>query len=177
MIAEPGKASLWWRRLQPDPKTGAPGDRGALARLRRNATVGEAMMDETAIALFRMVGARHPDDLPEVALLAVVLAHVREDARGATTARLLGPDRPDAPETARMSPLRFRRLLEAATPDDRLTAFRRMVALSGGALPVRDLAESLLDWNDRRRQRWTYDYWDAGRPAEPSPIQDEEPVA
>ena len=60
--------------------------------------------------------------------------------------------------------LRFRRLLEAAPGDDQLTAFRRMVALAGGSLPLRDLARSLLDWNDERRRRWIYDYWNAGQP-------------
>lgn len=177
MIAEPDRAVGWWRALQPDPETHNPGDRAALARLRRMGSVGEAMMDPVAIALFRRVRADHHRDLPDIALLAAVLAHVREDVRGTTAARLLGPDRPDAPETACMSPLRFRRLLEAATPDDRLIAFRRMVAMARGALPVRDLAVSLLGWTDWRRQRWTYDYWDAGRPAEASPTPAEEPAA
>jgi CRISPR system Cascade subunit CasB len=176
MIAEPDKAVRWWQALQPDPPRN-PGDRAALARLRRAGRVGDAMMDPAVMALFRQVGADHPGDLPDIALLAAVLAHVREDVRGAAAARLVGPDRPEAPETARMSPLRFRRLLDAATPDERLIAFRRMVALADGALPVRDLALSLLRWNDRCRQRWTYDYWDAGRRTEASPTPAEEPAA
>lgn len=170
----PAKAVPWWRRLQPDMPTG---DRGALARLRRCATVSEAMTNETAFALFRAVEAEGASDLPKVALLAVVLAHVREDRPGASVARLLGPERPDAPETALMSPLRFSRLLAADTPDERLTAFRRMVVLAGGALPVADLCFSLLGWSEWRRRQWTYAYWDAGRPSGDAPNETEETPA
>lgn len=157
-------AASWWYGLQPDPDTGRPGDRATLAKLRRCATVAEAMTEPATITLFRRMGATGPTQLPRIATLAAVLAHLREDLPEGRVARHLGPDYPEAPETARMSPLRFRRLLEAAPGDDQLTAFRRMVVLAGGSLPLRDLARSLLDWNDERRRRWIYDYWNAGQP-------------
>ena len=163
MIATPRAAANWWRELQPDPSGRRPGDRAALARLRRCGTVAEAMLDQATIALFRRCGATGPDDLPAIALAAAVLAHVREDAPKLPVARQLGPDQPDKPETAKLKPLRFRRVMEAATPDERLIALRRMVALAGGRLNVRDLTDALLIWNDRRRQRWVYDYWNAGQ--------------
>jgi CRISPR system Cascade subunit CasB len=62
-----------------------------------------------------------------------------------------------------MKPLRFRRLMEAETPDERLTAFRRLVALAGGRVNVRNLAAALLAWNEDLRTRWIYDYWNAGQ--------------
>lgn len=157
-------AGAWWHGLQPDPETRRPGDRATLARLRRAATVAEAMSEPAAITLFRRIGATGPQDLTRIATLAAVLAHLREDRPEGSVARRLGPDYPDAPETARMSPLRFRRLLEAGPGDEQLTAFRRMVALAGGSLPLHDLARSLLDWDDGRRRRWIYDYWNAGQP-------------
>ena len=163
MIVAPRSAADWWRELQPDPTRKRQGDRAALARLRRCGTVAEAMLDQATITLFRRCGATGPDDLPAIGLAAAVLAHVREDAPGQSVARQLGPDQPDKPETAILKPLRFRRVMEAATPDERLIALRRMVALAGGRLNVRDLADALLIWNDRRRQRWVYDYWDAGQ--------------
>ena len=159
----PDIVARWWRDLQPNAATGAPGDRAAAARLRRCTTVGEAMLEqETATLLRRLSGDAR--DLPHVALLAAVLAGVREDAPGTGVARALGPDDPDHPETAAMSPLRFRRLLEAEEGDDRLTSLRRMVTMLGGTLDVRDLATSVLRWTDRRRIAWTYAYWNAGRP-------------
>ena len=162
MIATPRAAMEWWRDLQPDPARQRPGDRAALARLRRCSSVAEAMLDQAAITLFRRCGASGPEDLPLIALAAAVLAHVREDTPAQSVARQLGPDQPDKPETAVLKPLRFRRVIEAVTPDERLVALRRMVALAGGGLNVRDLADALLGWTDRRKQRWVYDYWNAG---------------
>jgi CRISPR system Cascade subunit CasB len=157
-------AVSWWRDMQPNPPAHS-GDRAALARLRRCATVSEAMQDQATIALFRRVGATGPDDLPAIGLAAAVLAHVRGDQPALKVARQVGPENPDKPETALLKPLRFRRLLEATTEDERLAAFRRLVALAGATLNVADLADALLDWDDRRRQRWIYDYWNAGQPA------------
>ena len=168
MIRAPRAAAAWWRELQPDPAGGRQGDRAALARLRRCATVSEAMQEVAAIQLFRRVGATGPGDLPDVALAAAVLAHVRADAPG-TVARTIGPTTPEKPETAKMKPLRFRRLMEADGPDERLVAFRRLVMLAReNALPVADLATSLLGWSEQRRRQWIFDYWDA-EPTAPSP--------
>ncbi len=181
MIAAHWNAAPWWRELQPDPGTGRRGDRAALARLRHCATVAEAMQEEATMALFRRVGASGAWRLPDVALTAAVLAHVREDKPGVTVARAVGPVSPEKPETAMLKPLRFRRLMEADGFDERLTSFRRLAALAGGTLPVSDLAAALLDWSERRRRRWTYDYWDAGTPAalassSPAPAPAKDPV-
>ena len=44
-----------------------------------------------------------------------------------------------------------------------MVAFRRAVALAGGRnINVGDVAASLLDWSDRRRMRWAFDYYGAG---------------
>ena len=95
------------------PGRDAAGDRAALARLRRCATVAEAMQDPATIALFRRCGATGPNDLPAIGLAAAVLAHVRQDQPAQRVARQIGPDNPEKPETALLKPLRFRRLMEA----------------------------------------------------------------
>ena len=123
------------------------------------------MQEPAALLLFRMVGATGPDDLSHIGLAAAVLAHVRSDKPGTSVARLIGPDSLESPETALLKPLRFRRLIEAEEGDERLTAFRRLVALADGSLPVRDLAGALLDWNDKRRTRWVFEYWNTQPPA------------
>jgi CRISPR system Cascade subunit CasB len=154
----------WWRDLQPDPGRKRPGDRAALARLRRCATVAEAMQDPASIALFRRCGGSGPRDLPTVGLAAAVLAHVREDDRDhRSIARRIGPEH-DQAETALLKPLRFRRLMEADSPDERLTAFRRLVALAGGKLNLTDLSAALLNWSPRQQRSWVYEYWNAGTP-------------
>ena len=95
----------------------------------------------------------------------------RADSR---VARRVGPENTDRPGTALLKPLRFRRLMEAATPDERLTAFRGLVALAGNRLNVRDLAIALLRWDEERQRRWVYDYWNAGWPAPAAAPQTEE---
>jgi CRISPR system Cascade subunit CasB len=161
----------WWRSLQPDPPR-QQGDRAALAKLRRCARVAEAMQEPAALMLFRRVAATDPGELPAIALAAAVLANIRKDLAdavpGMTTARRVGPDSLETPETALLKPLRFRRLMEAEGYDDRLAAFRRLAALAGGILPVRDLAYALLRWSDATRQRWVFDYWHVAAPS-PAP--------
>ena len=176
MISTPAVAA-WWHGLQPDPARKWPGDRAALARLRRCASVAEAMQEPATMLLFRRCGAAGPADLPRVALVAAVLAHVRIDQPGQRVARQIGPDSPENPETALLKPLRFRRLMEAASPDERLAAFRRLVAIADRVLNVHDLAAALLNWDDRRRQRWVYDYWNAGAAPAPDNAPAEEPIS
>lgn len=163
------RALGWWRALQPAPEANRPGDRAALARLRRCSTVSEAMLETSALLLFQAVEATVANDLPTVALAAAVLAHVRNDRLDTSVARLIGPGSIETPETALLKPLRFRRLMEAGSLDERLAAFRRLAALAGGSLPVRDLAEALLDWSDRRRTRWVFEYWNTIPPAAAAP--------
>ena len=153
-----GPVMAWWRELQPSSE--GAGDRATLARLRRCATVAEAMLEPSSIALFRRCGGRSPDELPAIALAAAVLAHVRADER-VHPARRVGPDAPEKPETAKLKATRFRWLMEAGTPDERLTAFRRLVAIADRTLNVHELALALLHWDEERQRRWVFEYWNA----------------
>lgn len=169
----------WWRRLQPrrSDDTGAPkagGDRGdpaALARLRRASTVAEAMAEEATLDLFRRLGLTRADTarLPRVAVIAMVLAHVREDRehdgeRRRSAIEAVGRRTLEDTDSSKMSPLRFRRLLACRDDDheDLAREMRRLVQLAGGAINVGDLAESLFFWNERTRNRWAFDYFGAG---------------
>jgi CRISPR system Cascade subunit CasB len=156
-------ATDWWRSLQPYRQDGTPNptaDRGALARLRR-ADWMEAAEDPATFDLLRQLGWRSTAQLTNVALCAGVLAVVRTDKRDAHAARQLGvqsgSDRPV------LSTLRFRSLLAAETPQDRLTALRRAVLLNDAAINVRDVASACLNWSDERRRRWAFEYYDAAK--------------
>jgi CRISPR system Cascade subunit CasB len=159
-----GEAAAWWHGLQPDPERGRPGDRGAIARLRRAPDLVALLLLPETMALHRRLEGAGERALPRIALLAGVLAHVRTDTGPGRVARALGPADPKEAGKALMSPLRFRRLISAEGEGEQLVAFRRMAALAGGALPLRDLADSLLHWDEARRIRWTYEYWNAGAP-------------
>lgn len=155
-------AARWWRELQPDDKRPNPslraGNRAALARLRRCARVAEAGSEPEALDLARRLGISHGGHgrLENALLAAIVLAHVRDDDREMSVARRLGASGPD--QRALMSPLRLSRVLTADTAEDRLVAFRRVVALLGGRAHVTNLARALLDWSEKTRIAWAFDY-------------------
>ena len=136
------RARAWWRDLQPADERGQvkDGDRAALARLRRCATPADAMVEEATLALFRRLGLKATDHhrLPRVALIAMVLAHVRADAESGAdgfrpaAARAVGRASLEDEDSAKMSVLRFRRLLSARDDAELAQQMRRLVALADG---------------------------------------------
>lgn len=157
-------AAKWWQGLQPRLPGGArnpAGDRAALARLRR-ADLLSAMDEPATFVLFRGLGCEHANELPRVALCAAVLAGVRED-RLEHPGRTLGAPPGEPAEKATLKPMRFRRLIEAETLEERLIALRRAVQLADRTLNVRELARACLIWSDERRRRWIFQYHSAGR--------------
>ena len=123
------------------------------------------MQDPATFALFRDLGrARIPMICRRSHVCAGVLASVR-DEQPEHPARTLGPPSLDAVEQALMKPLRFRRLIAADNPQDRLTALRRAVAIANGKINVRELAAACLDWSEDRQRRWIFEYYAAGRAA------------
>jgi CRISPR system Cascade subunit CasB len=169
------RARAWWRDLQPAAERGQAkdGDRAALARLRRCVTPADALVEEATLALFRRLGLSAADQrhLPRVALIALVLAHVRADAEpGADgfrppAVRAVGRASLEDEESARMSVLRFRRLLAAREDAELAQQMRRLAALADGRINVGDLAASLFFWGDQVRQRWAFEYYAAGAAA------------
>jgi CRISPR type I-E-associated protein CasB/Cse2 len=168
---EAAKAVLsWWYKMHPDKQTGERGDRAGIAKLRHAATVMEASMEPAVIGLCRELEAA-PTEMNQVALIAAVLADLRETIPGESIARALG--QPEG--TPLCSASRFRRILEATEPDAQLTAFRRALALLKHRGNLVDLVQSLLEWNDpyrrdARRQRWLYDYYQTNNPEKSSSI-------
>lgn len=167
-------ARLWWQNLQPLRSDGRPNpnvDRGSLARLRRAASAADILDEEAVFGLHRRLGygrANAERTLLPVAIAAAVLAQVRQDSRERRPARAAGrTSLADTKlETAILSPLRLRRLLQAREPDDVLRQMRRLVQLTGDPLDVGALAVLVLDWFDEERgasarMRFAYDYYAA----------------
>jgi len=158
----------WWYKMHPNKQTGERGDRAGIARLRHTGTVMGASMEPSVIGLCRDLKAV-PTDMSHVALIAAVLADLREATSGESIARALG--QPEG--TPLCSASRLRRILEATEPDVQLTAFRRALALLKHRGNLVDLIQSLLEWNDpyrgdSRRQRWFYDYYQTNNPEKSS---------
>lgn len=167
-----GIALGWWSSLQPEPRQDGRrgGNPGALARLRR-ADLSAAAMEEVTFDLFRrlspVVKLQRELLFERTALIAAVLAHVREHDKSRKVAAAAGEK---AGDQFVLHPLRLRRLFAAHTTADCLIVFRRLVALLGQRANVADLAESLFDWpddlrGDKRRTRWAFDYYGAGAAA------------
>lgn len=157
-------ALSWWRGLQPDHQRGNPqergGDRAALARLRRAGTLGEVMAEEAAIDLWRRLANSDEQRLKRIAVIAHVLAHVREDDKETGMRRVGRKSYGDA-DSAKLKPIRFRRLLAAREDDELMREMRRLVQLADRRLDVGHLAASLFFWSDTTRARWTFDYFAA----------------
>ena len=183
---EAQQAWLWWSRLQPREAEGRmiPGDRAAVARLKRAANIMEAAAEPATGDLYEKLGRANPDDvrrnfskeeatqdLPRAALLAAVLAHVRDDDRkNKSVAEAIGAPRGGEDTTALITPIRFKRLVAAREADDLLIAFRRVVAILGKTANVKDLAMQLLAWTDPddrtadiARTRFAFAYHGASR--------------
>jgi CRISPR system Cascade subunit CasB len=110
----------------------------------------EAAIEPATAVLYQRLAFAHPQrDLPRAALLAAVLAHVREE-RNEPLARAIGTPKAGESSAALVSPLRLRRLMAAREPDDLLTLFRRIVAILGNTANIRDLARQLIAWTDAR---------------------------
>ncbi len=151
------RARDWWRDLQNNP-----GDRAAL---RRTSNLPEVPLIPAALDLMLRLGWRRVSDAERdwyaerVAVVALVLATVHED-RKEPVARQIGiPQGRDGNPI--VSEVRLRRLLTAEDSNELLQEALALVRLAGGSVNVADLATSLLDWSNPRRnvrQRWLYDY-------------------
>jgi CRISPR system Cascade subunit CasB len=161
------EAARWWRDLQPNSARKYQGDRAALARLRRTPTPLAAAEEPATINLARRLHATE-QTLSRAALCAAVLACVRDDDPW-PAARRLGLGDGGRPL---ISPLRFQRLIQAESDEERLVQFRRAIALADHKLNVRDLAEALLDWSEKRRIAWIFRYHDSPPPGAARSIEE-----
>jgi len=146
-----GIAAKWWKQLNPDQ--GA--SRGILARLRRAKTPLEIIQEPAALDLIRRLPGENRD---RVAILAGILAFVREDTANESVARTIGREKFDEKESAKMSESRFRRLLQS-TDQDLLDAMRRLLRLTKGKAKIDDLSFAVLRWGDGVKKHWIFDYY------------------
>lgn len=175
---------VWWRDLFPDNEADDAntrrGNPGALARLRRSATLMDALMEPETHALLRRVGRIGPRSRTldqRLLLLAMVLPLIKPGEKGQTHfARLLGQTadgkapNSDTGERAQFSPLRFGALMRATDetdPELLVTRLRRALKILGNA-PINTGAfvADLLFLNDTVRKRWAYGYWQTDWPGQ-----------
>lgn len=156
----PERVYQWWRELAEDPrgrlkKKGM--DRAAMAELRRCHRPTDALFVPATLSLLQ----RLPPELREsnrALALAAVLGHVREHDPE-RIARRIGRTSLDATDSAELSEGRFRRLLQSEGDEELQRAMTRLVRFMKQQVNVRDLAKSILFWDDQIRRDWVFDYY------------------
>lgn len=140
----------WWHGLADDT--------GGRAALRRASDLTAVALSPAYQRLHRRLRAAGWPDEPwqndRLAAAAGLLAHVRElDADSLPVA--MGRREGDKP---RVSPLRFRRLLESPDVDALFTGLRRTLPLLQQRADPLALATDVVAWGDKVRKRWAYAY-------------------
>lgn len=133
--------------------------RGDRAALRRCASLSEIVFVPAYHRLYRALAPLGWTDKLAVAAIAGLASQVRQDAPAQSLPRQMAQASPGG--SARISGLRFRRLLKQQTREDLYPALGRVLRALGGQVNLTDLAESVYWWNDRIRHRWAFDYYDA----------------
>ena len=148
------RARQWWAEL--NGKTDRrKANRGALANLRRCRKPVDALM---VPATFNLMQRLPKTDKDRVAVLCIVLAHIRDDA-SPSVARSIGRTSLADEDSALLSEGRFRRLLQSEGNQELLANMVRLVRHMKGKVNIADMAETILYWGDRTRQRWAFDYY------------------
>jgi CRISPR system Cascade subunit CasB len=65
----------------------------------------------------------------------------------------------EAIDSAKVSGLRFRRLLKIQGREELYPAMVRIVAMLGGSINLLSLANSVYWWNERTRKDWAFAYY------------------
>lgn len=178
-------AASWWLEMQPDPDNNRPGDRAALARLRRIGSIPEALTDPSVMALIARISeatgwSLHPQArwICPAALVALTLSQLRKSG-ARPLAEVLGQKHRDT-DQPRYSPLRFGRLIRAESDTERLTQLGRAVRrIQADDAPVHVgwLASDIFRlWShpDDVRRDWTFQYHQMAAPSAKNAAQKEE---
>ena len=140
---------VWWRELD--------NNRGERAALRRTAALAEVAFSPAYHRLRLAVGRFGAVDYEGLALVVGLAARVKIDGEGSTIAEQMATGKVDG--SARVSGLRFRRLLKVKEHEALFISMTRIIALLGGNINLQSLAQSVYFWNDITRKKWAFEYY------------------
>jgi CRISPR system Cascade subunit CasB len=141
--------AFWWRELDKNR-----GERAVLRRCRELTDVGFSPAYHRLRLAVSKFGYVDDDGL---ALAAGLGARVKDDVPGSSIAEQMATGKADG--SARVSGLRFRRLLKVKEREELFTIMTRIIALLGSAVSLHSLVQSVYFWNDRTRKLWAFDYY------------------
>lgn len=139
----------WWLALNDN--------RGDRAELRRCSTLAEVAFTPAYHRLRLNLMKFGTVNVDSLAMVAGLAARVKSNIAGNTLAEQMATGKSDG--SARLSGLRFRRLLKIKERDELFTAMGRVIALLGGVVNLQSLANNLYYWNDRTRKQWAFEYY------------------
>ncbi len=139
----------WWRELDKN--------RGERAVLRRSRTLAEVAFSPAYHRLRLSLSRLGSVDYERLALVAGLATHVKIVSEGSPLAAQMATGRADG--SARVSGLRFRRILKMKEQDEFFAGMTRVIALLGGTVNLQSLAQSAYFWNDRTRKEWAFEYY------------------
>lgn len=141
----------WWEALAE-----ARGERAELRRAKTPTEVAFCPAFHHLLHSLRRVAQPLPSSL---AVIAGVLAHVKEPDMHVPFAAQMATPKPGA-DRARVSGLRFRRLLKTADREELYQPLIRTVRLLEARVNLLSLADGIYFWGDNVRKQWAYSYYD-----------------
>ena len=141
--------AAWWQALNDN--------RGDRAELRRCSNLVEVAFIPAYHRLRLSVGKFGAVNADALALVAGLATRVKNDIAGSSLAEQIATGKADG--SARVSGLRFRRLLKIKDNYELFTAMGRVVALLGGAVNLQSLVKSVYFWNEITRKQWAFEYY------------------
>jgi CRISPR system Cascade subunit CasB len=144
----------WWKSLDRN--------RGDRANLRRAASATEVAFCPSFHGFLNQLKAQgYPLAFQGASALAAVAglaAHVKLHIAGISFARqMAAPIKQGG--SARVSGLRFRRLLVVSDRDELYLQLVRVIRLLDGKVNLVSLANAVFWWNERTKKEWAYDYY------------------
>lgn len=157
------RAVSWWRKLQGrEIKNGKQinslPDCATLARLRRCDRPIDALWLPATISLISQIvnDKNNECEVSRVAGLAIMLAHLRNEDEHPLLVKL-GCGHNNNKATLRLE--RLKRVIRVEATNELVHVFRRLLALAKGQANPYDLADSFLNWGDKKRKKWAFQYY------------------
>lgn len=140
----------WWSELEKN--------RGDRAALRHCHDVNEIAFTPSFHRLRKNLLDEFNLNQEALAMVAGVLSHVKNNDTGSGFAvQMATPS--SGSSNARVSGLRFRRLLTIEERRELFASMIRTVRLLDGTANIFDLANSIYWWNEFTKKQWAYDYY------------------
>ena len=140
----------WWEELKNRQE-----QKSALKRCK---TLTEVVFVPAYHHLFREMDCYNTVNQEGLALVAGLAAHVKQHDGRISLAEQMARQKVNG-GSARVSGLRFRRLLKIRNGADLLPVMIRIVHLLGGTVNMISLAQSVYLWNEHTRRGWAFDYY------------------